>query len=141
MSTHRQKIAIQGPRRTAKRVPSVAGPRADMTFWSLVGVLAILTLGGLLEYVRLQTEQVKMGASLEQLASVHSEQDKALSNLDSKVQKYQSNTRYIEQAIRDFELDLKGNTQANVVKVDAYGSVLRQPPRDVGNGFLAGASR
>jgi len=136
-----QKISIQGPRRTPKRPPPMSGPRADRTFWSLVGILAILTLGALLEYVRLQTEQVKMGAGIEQLTSTHSEQGKALSNLDSKVQKYQSNTRYIEQAIRDFDLDLKGNTQANVVKVDAYGSVLRQPPRDVGNGFLAGASR
>ena len=141
MSTHRQRIAITGPKRAAKRPPPVAGPRADLTFWGLAAVFAILTLGALLEYVRLQTEHVKMGASLEQLASKHGEQEKALSNLDSKVQKYQSNTRYIEQAIRDFDLELKGSTQANVVKVDAYGSVLRQPPRDVGNGFLAGAPR
>lgn len=89
----------------------------------------------MLEYVRMQTDQVKLGARIERLAGERAENEKTLSNLGSEVQKYQSNTRYIDQAIQTFKLDLKGNTQANVVKVDAFGNVLRPHPRNAGAMF------
>ena len=136
-----QRLAITGPKQAGVRPRPASGQRADIQFWLLAVVLVLISLGTMLEYVRLQTEQVKMGRQLERLALRRSEQGKALSNLDAQVQKYQSNTRYIEQAIRDFKLELRGNTQANVVKVDAYGSVLRQHPQATGNGIFAEASR
>jgi cell division protein FtsL len=107
----------------------------DLGFWlGTLALVAYITLA-MLEYVRMQTDQVKLGARIERLASERTENEKTLSNLGSEVQKYQSNTRYIDQAIQTFKLDLRGNTQANVVKVDAYGNVLRNHSRTAGAMF------
>ena len=137
----KQRLAITGPRQAGVRSRPASGQRADIQFWFLAVVLVLIAFGTMLEYVRLQTEQVKMGRQIERLALRRSEQSKTLSNLDAQVQKYQSNTRYIEQAIRDFKLELRGNTRTNVIKVDAYGSVLRPHPQAAGNGIFAEASR
>jgi septal ring factor EnvC (AmiA/AmiB activator) len=102
--------------------------RTDRRLWLCAVILGAWTTWAMTEYVRQQTEQVKMGHKLEEATAERTENEKTLSNLSSEVQKYQSNTRYIEKAIRAFNLDLKGNTQANVVKVDAYGNVLRPTP-------------
>jgi len=125
------KIAIKGPQRPGTpRARTGNGPRVDMGFWIGSLVLTALVTLAMIEYVRMQTDQVKLGLRLERLAAERAENEKALSNLGSEVQKYQSNTRYIDQAIHTFKLDLRGNTQANVVKVDAYGNVLRTQPRN-----------
>lgn len=131
-----QKIAIKGPRRSGgARSRSGNGQKMDVSFWLFALALVVYTTVAMIEYVRMQTDQVKMGARIEHLAAERTENEKTLSNLGSQVQKYQSNTRYIEQAIRTFNLDLRGNTQANVVKVDAHGNVLRSQPRTGGSLF------
>jgi hypothetical protein len=127
-----QKLAIKGPQRPQSRGTRSAGPGADLRFWACLAVLFVWSGWAMVEYVRLQTEQVKMGRRMEELKADRAEHSKALSNYRSQVQKYQTNTRYIERAIREFKLDLKGNTQANVVKVDAYGNVLRGTPSGTG---------
>ncbi len=130
------KIAIKGPRQAnPPRTRTAGGQRVDVGFWlGTVTLVAFITLA-MLEYVRMQTDQVKVSGRIERLAAERAENEKTLSNLGSEVQKYQSNTRYIDQAIQTFKLDLKGNTQANVVKVDAYGNVLRPQPRNAGAMF------
>jgi septal ring factor EnvC (AmiA/AmiB activator) len=125
-------LAIKGPKVAHGRARRPVRQRADGRLWLCFAVLAAWTTWAMTEYVRQQTEQVKMGHKLEELTGERTENEKALSNLGSEVQKYQSNTRYIENAIRTFNLDLKGNTQANVVKVDAYGNVLRPTPTSGG---------
>lgn len=136
-----QRLAIKGPQRPTSRPRPTSGPRMDVRFCIGIVALIIYTTWAMLEYVRMQTDQVKMGRELEHLVADRTENEKTLRNLNSEAQVYQSNTRYIEQAIQDFKLDLKGSTQANVVKVDAYGNVLRTNPQGSGNGLFAEATR
>ena len=136
-----QRLAIKGPQRPNSRLRPTSGPRLDVRLWICTLALVVYTTWTMLEYVRMQTDQVKMGRQLERLLADRTENEKALSNLGSEAQVYQSNTRYIERAIQAFKLDLKGSTQANVVKVDAYGNVLRTNPQGSGNGLFAEATR